>query len=194
MSNLMQIIKSRRSTRAFESKLPPKDQIMQLVEAAEWAPSGMSKYLWHFTVVYSAEKSLALARAVAEADNRGPEYNFYGAPVNIIISYKRDEHHAFVDGAAAMENLLLMATELGLGSCWINQIRECCDDPKVRALLTEYGVPEDHIVICSAAIGYIAKETPQSPARKAPFRSWNKGGPLNGCTSCQAERMDRCQR
>ena len=89
--------------------------------------------------IYSAEKSLTLARAVAEADNRGPEYNFYGAPVNIIISYKRDEHHAFVDGAAAMENLLLMATELGLGSCWINQIRECCDDPKVRALLTEYG-------------------------------------------------------
>lgn len=166
MSNLMQTIKSRRSTRAFESKLPPKDQIMQLVEAAEWAPSGMGKYLWHFTVVYSAEKSLTLARAVAEADNRGPEYNFYGAPVNIFISYKRDEHHAFVDGAAAMENLLLMATELGLGSCWINQIRECCDDSKVRSLLTEYGVPEDHIVICSAAIGYIAKETPAKPRKE----------------------------
>ena len=102
MSNLMQIIKSRRSTRAFKSELPPKDQIMQMVEAAEWAPSGMGKYLWHFTVVYNAEKSLRLAKAVAEADNRGPDYNFYGAPVNIIISYKRDEHHAFVDGAAAM--------------------------------------------------------------------------------------------
>lgn len=101
MSNLMEVIKSRRSTRAFKSELPPKDQIMQIVEAAEWAPSGMGKYLWHFTVIYNAEKSLKLARAVAEADNRGPEYNFYGAPVNIIISYKRDEHHALVDGAAA---------------------------------------------------------------------------------------------
>ena len=89
MSDLMQVIQSRRSTRAFERKLPPKEQIMQLVEAAEWAPSGMGKYLWHFTVVYNAEKSLRLARAVAEADNRGPEYNFYGAPVNIIISYKK---------------------------------------------------------------------------------------------------------
>ena len=115
------------------------------------------------TVIYNAEKSLKLARAVAEADNRGPEYNFYGAPVNIIISYKRDEHHALVDGAAAMENLLLMATELGLGSCWINQLRETCDVPEVRALLTEYGVPEDHIVVCSAAIGYIEKETPAKP-------------------------------
>lgn len=70
MSNLMEVIKSRRSTRAFKSELPPKDQIMQIVEAAGWAPSGMGKYLWHFTVVYNAEKSLKLARAVAEADNR----------------------------------------------------------------------------------------------------------------------------
>ena len=67
MSNLMEVIKSRRSTRAFKSELPPKDQIMQIVEAAEWAPSGMGKYLWHFTVIYNAEKSLKLARAVAEA-------------------------------------------------------------------------------------------------------------------------------
>ena len=51
MSNLMQVIQSRRSTRAFQAELPPKEQIMQLVEAAEWAPSGVGKYLWHFTVV-----------------------------------------------------------------------------------------------------------------------------------------------
>ncbi len=166
MSDLMQVIKARRSTRAFKPDMPPKDQVMQLVEAAEWAPSGRGLYNWHFTVVYSAEKSYKLARAVAEVDNRGPEYNFYGAPVNIIISYKRGEMHALVDGAAAMENLLLMATELGLGSCWINQLRETCDQPSVRALLTEYGVPEDHIVICSAAIGYIAKETPAKPRKE----------------------------
>lgn len=133
MSNLMEVIKSRRSTRAFKSELPPKDQIMQIVEAAEWAPSGMGKYLWHFTVIYNAEKSLKLARAVAEADNRGPEYNFYGAPVNIIISYKRDEHHALVDGAAAdgyraWPRLLLdqpAARDLrrARGSCTVDRVR-----------------------------------------------------------------------
>ena len=85
--------------------------------------------------------------------------------MNIIISYRRDEIHAFLDGSAAMENLLLTAESLGLGSCWINQVRDTCDDPEVRALLTSYGVPEDHIVICSAAIGYIAKETPAKPRK-----------------------------
>lgn len=51
MSELMQVIRARRSTRAFRTELPPREQVMQLVEAAEWAPSGMGKFLWHFTVV-----------------------------------------------------------------------------------------------------------------------------------------------
>ena len=164
---MLDIIKNRRSTRSFiAGKLPPREQIKQLVEAAEWAPSGNSKFIWHFSVVYNAEKSLTLARAVAEADHRGADYNFYQAPVHIIISCTRDEYHAFVDGAAAMQNLLLMAESLGLGSCWINQLRKTCDVPGVRTLLTAYGVPEDHIVICSAAIGYIDTPTQPKPRKQ----------------------------
>ena len=166
MSNLMEVIKSRRSTRAFKSELPPKDQIMQIVEAAEWAPSGMGKYLWHFTVIYNAEKSLKLARAVAEADNRGPEYNFYGAPVNIIISYKRDEHHALVDGAAAMENLLLMDTELGLGSCWINRAMEPFELPEGKALLAEWGLGENWKGVGNCILGYTDQAVLGDKARK----------------------------
>lgn len=51
MSELMNIIKSRRSTRAFKPELPPVEQIRRIVEAAEWAPSGMGRYNWHFSVV-----------------------------------------------------------------------------------------------------------------------------------------------
>lgn len=65
MSNLMEVIKSRRSTRAFKSELPPKDQIMQIVEAAEWAPSGMGKYLWHFTVSHSSWLVPSLRQTIA---------------------------------------------------------------------------------------------------------------------------------
>ena len=127
MSELMNIIKSRRSTRAFKPELPPVEQIRRIVEAAEWAPSGMGRYNWHFSVVYNPEKTLKLARAIAEADNRGPEYNFYGAPVIINISCERDDRNALLNGAAAIETLMLAATDLGLGSCWINQLRETCD-------------------------------------------------------------------
>lgn len=161
MPELMDIIKNRRSTRSFvKGKLPPREQIEQIIESALWAPTGMGKQLWHFTAIYNAEKSLELAKAVSKVLNRGADYNFYNSPVQIIVSYKRDEKHAFLDSAAAMQNILLTAQSLGLGSCWINQIRDCCDEPEIRKLLTSYGVPEDHIVICSAAIGYIQTPTP----------------------------------
>lgn len=167
MRELMDIIKSRRSTRSFvPGKLPPRAQIEQLVEAAQWAPSGMGKQLWHFTVLYNAEKSRALAATVAQATGRGADYNFYGAPVHIIISYQRGEYHAYLDGSAAMENLLLAAEDLGLGTCWINQIRDACDEPDVRAALTALGVPEDHIVIASAAVGYTDQPTPAKPRKE----------------------------
>lgn len=166
MNAVMENIKARRSTRAFTEEQITREELDTLLEAAVWAPSGMGKQLWHFVGIRNAEKNLELARAVAAADNRGPEYNFYGAPASIIVAYKRDEIHAFLDGSAAIENILLAATALGLGSCWINQIRNVCDEPAVRALLTSYGVPEDYLVVGSVALGHIAKETPAKPRKE----------------------------
>ena len=166
MNAVMETILARRSTRAFTDEQLTREELDTLLKAAVWAPSGMGKQLWHFVGIRNAEKNLELARAVAAADNRGPEYNFYGAPASILVCYKRDELHAFLDGSAALQNILLAAESLGLGSCWINQLRNVCDEPAVRALLTSYGVPEDYIVIGSAALGHIAKATPAKPRRE----------------------------
>lgn len=167
MRELMDIIKARRSTRAFVAgKLPPREQIEQLVEAGEWAPNGMGIQGWHFTVLYNADKSMELAHAVAEATGSGPSYCFYHAPVQIIVSYESDKRNAFLDGSAAVENILLMAESLELGACWINQVRDVCDDPAVRKLLTGYGVPENHLVVASVAVGYIEKPTLAQPRKE----------------------------
>lgn len=166
MNAVMENILARRSTRAFTDEQITREELDTMLEAAIWAPSGMGKQLWHFVGIRNAEKNLELARAVAAADNRGPEYNFYGAPASIIVAYKADERHFLPDGSAAVENILLAATSLGLGSCWINQLRDVCNDPAVRALLTSYGVPEDYDVVASVALGHIAKETPAKPRRE----------------------------
>ena len=93
-------------------------------------------------------------------------YNFYGAPCHIIVSYQRDEIHAFPDGSAAIQTMLLAAQSLGIPTCWINQLRPLTDDPSIRPLLTQYGIPEDYIVIGSIALGYAETETKPQP-RKA---------------------------
>lgn len=64
------------------------------------------------------------------------------------------------DNACALENIFLAAHSMGLGTVWINQLSDTCDVPEVRAVLTEFGVPENHKVFGIAAIGYAAAETP----------------------------------
>ena len=163
MSEIMKVIKERRSTRAFKPAQVPLETVEQIVEAGTWAPSGNGTQNWHFTVIHSAEKCLELARAVAKADNRGPDYNFYGAPTHIIVSCPRDSVHAYLDGGAAMQNILLTAHAAGVGSCWINQVRAVCNTPEIRVMLHAYGVPDNHDVVGSVALGYIAKETSAKP-------------------------------
>ena len=132
MNEVLSAIHARRSTRAFTSQQVSREDLETILEAGLWAPTGNGKQLWHFTAIHSADKCLALAHAVAEADNRGPSYNFYGAPCHIIVSYKRDEMHAFLDGSAAIQTMLLAAQSLGLSTCWINQLRPLTDDPAIR--------------------------------------------------------------
>lgn len=162
MNEVLSAIHARRSTREFTSQQISRADLETILEAGQWAPTGMGKQLWHFSAIHNADKCLTLARAVAEADNRGPNYNFYGAPCHIIVSYQRDEIHAFPDGAAAIQTMLLAAQSLGIATCWINQLRPLTDDPTIRPLLTEYGIPQNHIVIGSIALGYA--ETPTNPA------------------------------
>lgn len=59
-----------------------------------------------------------------------------------------------------MENIFLAAKSLGIGSCWINQLGQTCDDPDVRAFLTKLGVPESHKVYGCAALGYAPADAP----------------------------------
>lgn len=165
MNEVLAAIHNRRSTRAFTSEQISRADLETILEAGLWAPTGMGKQLWHFSAIRNSQKCLELARAVAAVDNRGPDYNFYGAPCHIIVSYQRDEVHAFPDGSAAIQTMLLAAQSLGIATCWINQLRPHTDDPSIRALLTTYGIPQDHIVIGSIALGYAAKQTNPQPRK-----------------------------
>ena len=158
MNPVLQNILDRHSCRSFTEQPVESEKLQDLLTAAVWAPSGRNEQSWHFTLLANTEKIQALAAAVREADNRPAGYNFFAPAAFLIVSGERDNRTSFLDAGAAMENVLLTATSLGLGTCWINQVRDVCDVPAVRALLTEYGVPESHIVNASAAIGYPAAQ------------------------------------
>lgn len=159
MNEVMNCILTRRSTRAFTTQPVEQEKLEQIVTAAQWAPSGMNRQSWHFVMLTNTEKIQQLACAVRNALDRGEGYNFYEPTAFLVIAADRDNRNSMLDCAAALENAMLAAHSVGVASCWINQVRDATDDPVVRALLTEYGVPEHYAVYSAASLGYAAKPT-----------------------------------
>ena len=60
------------------------------------------------------------------------------------------------DNACALENIFLAAHSFGIGSVWINQMRDLCQESEVREILNSWDIPRSHKVFGMAALGYAA--------------------------------------
>ena len=107
MADILELIKTRRSTRSFTPEQISRNQLEQILEAGAWAPSGNSFQGWHFCALYNKEQVARLARLIRDTLQLEDNYCFYGAPTLIIVSYLKRHPHAWLDGAAAVENMLL---------------------------------------------------------------------------------------
>ena len=166
MNEIIKNIVSRRSVRKFSEKEIPEEILTQIITAGLYAPSAMNTQLWQITVLKNDEKIVSLQKSIAKALDRPDYHRFYGAPVFIIVTVPEDYRHGAVDTACVLENMFLAAHSLGVGSVWINQLRDSCNNPEVRTLLTEFGIPENHICFGCAAIGYADCELPADRENK----------------------------
>lgn len=88
------------------------------------------------------------------ASKRG-EYVFnYNAPVLIITANLENYGNNIADCSCALENMMLMANALDLGSCWINQLRWLKDNPVILAYLKTIGLKETERVYGALAVGF----------------------------------------
>lgn len=153
---MIRAICHRRSCRTFLQSAVEREKLEAIVKTALHAPSARNRQLWQFTVVSDGALMEELRAAVAKALGREGEYGFYGAPVLILCSNDREHPYGREDCACAMENMMLASDSLELGSVWINQLTAVCDEEGVRGVLRRLGVPDNHVVYGSAAIGYPA--------------------------------------
>lgn len=157
MNEVINNIMTRRSVRAFNEQLLTKEQLEVLIETGLCAPSGMGKQTWKFTGILNQEIIAKLASAMEEVLGR-TDYNFYHAKALIITTNERNSNFGKEDNACALENIFLAAHSMGIGSVWINQLLGNCDEPKIRAILDELGIPADHVAFGIAALGYDENE------------------------------------
>jgi nitroreductase len=148
-SNLdfFEVVKLRRSVRSYAPSPIPDESLIRVLEAGRLAPSAGNRQPWRFIIVKDYEKRVRIAR--------GCRYGRFiaEAPVVIVGCGDREASPRWyaIDTAIAMEHMVLAATALGLGTCWIGTF----DGEDIRALLD---IPGKFEIIALLAMGYPKKK------------------------------------
>jgi len=160
----LECIKKRRSIRKFLDKPVEWDKVGKILDAGRYAPSSGNLQDWYFIVVDDKEKR----KKLAEASSR--QYWMADAPIHIVVcnivhyakmyyGLRGERLYSIQNCAAAVENMLLAATALGLGSCWVGAF----DENKVCEILQ---IPDRARPQAIVVIGYAAEQPPE-PSRKS---------------------------
>ena len=176
--NTTEVIETRRSTRKFKDCPVERELIEKVVEAGRLAPSGGNSQTTHFLVITNRGILDDLAVKVREtfagmevtpgmyssmvhsieASKKGGYIFHYNAPVLIVTANRRDYGNNMADCSCALENMMLEANELDLGSCWINQLRWLNEEPALVEYLCALGMKASERVYGAVIVGHPATE------------------------------------
>lgn len=149
----MDIINHRRSVRSFTNQPIEQAKIEQLLRAGMQAPSAHNQQPWHFLVVQNPEVLLK----IRDTSPYTKMFNEATAAIIVLMDKTNLKRSIMVpqDLSAATLNILLKATELGIGSCW------CGVHPnpdRMNALANVINPPEQYEVFSLIALGYPKNE------------------------------------
>ena len=155
LMSIVDSILSRRSVRKYENKEIPQEVINQILEAGRHAPSAVNKQPIRFVVVKDGEIAKNFSSALFNRFIKDASMVIVGcANVKSLLTGK----WAIIDTTIALQNMVIAAWSLGVGSCWIGAF----DEGKVKQLLK---IPEKWKVVALVTFGYPA-EQPKSIRKK----------------------------
>lgn len=174
MNTTINDIITRRSVKKYLDKPVATELIEEIVKAGTYAPTGRN--MQSPIILAITNKQLRDRLSEINAEILGAKSDpFYGAPVVLVVLAKKDVRTRVYDGSVVMENLMLAAHSLGLGSCWIHRAKETFEQEEFKQLLCALGVTDEYEGIGNCIIGYAAPDAlkPQPP-RKENYVVWVK--------------------
>ncbi len=182
---LLELMKSRRSIRKYQNRQISREDMETIIEAGICAPNaggGQRSMIVGIRNAELAEKigrlnvarfdcsklsgSYVSAEQPSIIDDPTMKSGFYGAPAVCIVFAMKNFLYSIPDAFCCAENMVLMATELGISSCIIARGEETFDNEIGAALLREWNVPENYIARCFVLLGYCEGEYPKGKPRK----------------------------
>lgn len=145
------VISTRRSIRKYTEQPISDEQIHDILEAGFWAPTAMNKQEVRYVVVKNRE----MLQRMAEVNR------FAGMTKDcafaVVVGYEDGINNSFaqVDAGAAIENMLLQANSMGIGSVWCGLMPDTEKGEAYKELLQ---IPENFKTIATVQFGYPAEE------------------------------------
>ena len=174
----LEAIRTRRSTRRFSDKPVEVKKLDWIVNAGRYAPSGGNSQTCHFIVVRNKEVLAKLAelaqmafakmeitegmyKSIANSIRASKKGNYvfhYDPDTLIIVANQKDYGNNMADCACALENMMIAANELDLGSVWINQLKWLNEDETLLEYERTLGLEENERIYGALAVGYADTE------------------------------------
>jgi nitroreductase len=164
---LLELMRKRRSIRAYTDKPVEQEKIDQLIEAALRTPTSRGLMPWEFIAVTDEH----LIQELSRAKPHGAGFAKKAKLVFVVCADPSVSDVWIEDAAIATFSIHLMAESLGLGSCWV-QIRERMFDENQTAeayVADVLGIPEQLKVLSMVSIGYPAEEKSSHSRDQLPF-------------------------
>ncbi len=164
MKETLQDLKTRRSCRKFDGKQISDEQLNAILEAGEYAPTGMGRQSPIMVVIQDKETISKLSKMNAAI--MGADIDpFYGAPTVIIVLADKNIGTYLYDGSLVMGNLMNAAEAVGVQSCWIHRAKEEFESDDGKALLKQWGIEGDYEGIGHCILGY-GEKVPVKPRKE----------------------------
>ncbi|NLI92835.1 MAG: nitroreductase family protein [Peptococcaceae bacterium] len=176
MNEVLKTIKSRRSVRHYSPEQISQESLDLIIEAGTYAPSAHNQQSWHFTIIQNPSllqhinETVRVRMAQSEVEwirkmGSNPSFQVtYNAPTLVIVSGKSDSIAWSADCAAAIQNMLLAAESLDIGSVWLGLVRFYFEEEQNRK---ELEIPDGYEPYYGVSFGYKVKgKEPVAPKRK----------------------------
>lgn len=174
LNQVIETMIKRRSIRKYKQDQISDEELAAILDAGVYAPSGGNNQTSHIIVIQNKEALEKIKHLVKQefskmeivpgmyksmensirASQKGDYDFFYNAPTLIIVANQKGYGNAMADCACVLENMMIAAASLKVGSCWINQLRWLDKNSEIRNKLYEFGLLENETVCGGLSLGY----------------------------------------
>ncbi len=174
-NQVVDCIMSRRSIRAYKPEQIKDEELKTILECAINAPSARNSQPWEVRVMQNKEAIENLNKEViADMIEKRPEAKerfadedasvFFHAPTLLVVAYDTTQYWGQSDCGMLVQNILLAAESMNIGSCAVGCCRDYINSPKAADFVKGLNLPENYVVYLTVTLGY-KDENPDAKPR-----------------------------